>query len=95
MPAYVIAEIDVQNPVDYEEYKKLARTAIEKHGGRYRVGGGKAEAIEGSAPANRLVVLEFPSTEAAKRWYYSPEYQEAVKIRHRASTARVLLVEGV
>jgi uncharacterized protein (DUF1330 family) len=95
MAAYVLAEIDVQDPNAYEDYKKLARAAIEKHGGRYLVGGGKAEAIEGSAPANRLVVLQFPSAEAAKSWYHSPEYQEAAKIRHRASKARVLLVEGV
>lgn len=47
MPAYVIVEIDILDPVGYEEYKKLAAPTMEKYGGKYIVRGGKTEVLEG------------------------------------------------
>ncbi len=37
MSAYVIVEIDIVDPVGYEEYKKLAGATVEKYGGKYVV----------------------------------------------------------
>ena len=42
--------------------------------------------MEGDALPPRTVVLEFPSVEAAKAWYNSPEYQEIIGIRHANAT---------
>ena len=56
--------------------------------------GGKAELIEGTQDPARIIVIEFPDTAAAKRWYNSPEYQKALEIRLANSTGRVILVEG-
>jgi uncharacterized protein (DUF1330 family) len=94
MPAYIIAEVDVTNPTGYEAYRPLAGASIAQYGGKFVVRGGKAELIEGSADPARIVVIEFADSDAAKRWYHSPEYQEALKIRLANSTGRVLLVEG-
>lgn len=95
MPAYVIAEIDVTNPAGYEAYRPLAGASIAQYGGKFLVrGGGASELVEGSAPPKRVVVIEFADKAAAKRWYHSPEYQEALKIRLANSTGRVILVEG-
>ncbi|HVH82089.1 MAG TPA: DUF1330 domain-containing protein [Stellaceae bacterium] len=94
MPAYVIAEVNVTNPSGYEAYRPLAGASIAQYGGKFLVRGGKAELIEGSSEPARVVVIEFSDIDAAKRWYYSPEYQEALKIRLANSTGRVLLVEG-
>jgi uncharacterized protein (DUF1330 family) len=41
MPAYIIVEIDILDPVGYEEYKNLAGATVEKYGGKYIVRGGK------------------------------------------------------
>lgn len=95
MAAYVIAEIKVTDPAAYEPYRALAQESIARFGGRYVVRGGKAELLEGETPPERVVVLEFPDVAAARRWYESEEYQKAAKIRHKASTGRVLLVEGM
>jgi uncharacterized protein (DUF1330 family) len=95
MPAYVIAEIDVREAAEYKEYKRLARDTIEKHHGRYRVAGGKAEGLEGTEPAGRILLLEFPDADTARGWYRSPEYQEVVRMRQRTSTNRFYLVEGL
>ncbi|MFZ2006265.1 MAG: DUF1330 domain-containing protein [Stellaceae bacterium] len=94
MPAYIIAEVEVTNPAGYEAYRPLAGASIAQYGGKFVVRGGKAELVEGTQEPARLVVIEFADTAAAKRWYNSPEYQQALKIRLANSTGRVLLVEG-
>jgi uncharacterized protein (DUF1330 family) len=94
MPAYVIAEVNVTNPAGYEAYRPLAGASIAQYGGKFLVRGGKTELLEGAPDPARIVVIEFADIDAAKRWYNSPEYQEALKIRLANSTGRVLLVEG-
>jgi uncharacterized protein (DUF1330 family) len=94
MTAYVLADINVTDPARYEDYKDLATEAVQKYGGRYIVRGGTVEALEGECPqAPRFAVLEFTDGNAARRWYNSPEYTTARKIRQQASTARLVLVE--
>jgi uncharacterized protein (DUF1330 family) len=94
MPAYVIAEVNVTNPTGYDSYRPLAGASIAQYGGKFLVRGGKSELLEGSPEPARIVVIEFADLAAAKRWYNSPEYQEALKIRLANSTGRVVLVES-
>jgi uncharacterized protein (DUF1330 family) len=94
MAAYVVAEVEITNPSGYENYQPLAGASVAQYGGRFVVRGGKAERIEGSGPAPRLVVIEFPDVEAAKRWYNSPEYQSALPVRLANSKGQVFIVEG-
>jgi uncharacterized protein (DUF1330 family) len=93
MPAYVVVEVDVENPAGYEEYRPLASESVARHGGRFIVRGGKTEVWEGEWN-DRIVVLEFESLDAARGWYHSDDYQAAAKIRHRHSRARMVAVEG-
>jgi uncharacterized protein (DUF1330 family) len=95
LSAYVIVEIDVQDAVGYEEYKKHASATIEAKGGKYLVRGGKTEVLEGDWQPKRIVVLEFPSSDQAKEWLNGEEYREARKIRHRTAKTNMILVEGV
>lgn len=95
MPAYMIADIHVTDPVRYEEYKRLAAPSVAVYGGRYLVRGGPAEKLEGAGKISRVVVLEFPSMERARAWWSSPEYAPAKAIRHGCATAEMLLVEGM
>ncbi|HTV44429.1 MAG TPA: DUF1330 domain-containing protein [Stellaceae bacterium] len=94
MPAYVIAEVEVTDPGAYEPYRPLAAASIARFGGRFIVRGGAAALVEGSPEPQRIVVIEFPDAETARRWYHSDEYQRALKIRQKASTGRLILVEG-
>lgn len=55
---------------------------------------GALETLEGPE-AEGVVVLQFPDTEAAKGWYFSPAYQEAKAHRLKGAKYRVLLVNGV
>ena len=94
MSAYVIVEIDVQDPVGYEEYKKQAAATVHAHGGKYIVRGGKTEVLEGVARA-RNVVIEFASLQDAHDCYHSPEYTKAREYRDKAGQGEFILVEGV
>jgi uncharacterized protein (DUF1330 family) len=94
MPAYVIANISVTDPVQYEDYKKLAGPSVAAYDGKYLVRGGTAEVLEGAWTPNRIVVLEFPSIERAKEWWNSSEYAAAIGIRHVSAESDLILVEG-
>jgi uncharacterized protein (DUF1330 family) len=95
MSAYVIVEIDVVDPVGYEDYKKRASASVERHGGKYIVRGGKTEVLEGDWQPKRIVVLQFDSMQRAKGWLHCEEYREPRKMRHRTARTNMVLVEGV
>jgi uncharacterized protein (DUF1330 family) len=95
MPAYLIAEIDVTDPVAYEEYKKHTPAAIARYGGRFLVRGGTVDSREGDWSPQRLIVVEFPTMERARAFYESPEYAPALAIRRRAARSRLILAEGI
>jgi uncharacterized protein (DUF1330 family) len=94
MSAYVIVDIDVHDAPGLEEYRKQVPATVAQHGGRFVVRGGKFETLEGTWQPKRLVVLEFPSVEQAKRWYDSAEYRPLKAMRLKASTSNLILVDG-
>jgi uncharacterized protein (DUF1330 family) len=93
--AYIIANVTVTDPQQYEEYKKWSSAAIQAHGVEVCVRGGNVEVLEGDWSPTRLVVLKFPSVEAARRFNDSPEYGRARASRQGAAVMRMVLVEGV
>ena len=95
MSAYVIANVTVKDPVRYEDYRRLVTPTIAKYGGRFIARGGRVEVLEGDWHPGRLVLLEFPSIEAAREWWSSPEYSEAKLIRQATSEGTLLILEGV
>jgi len=95
VPTYIIADVHVTNPAEYEDYKRQTPASIAMYGGRFLVRGGHAENLEGDWQPNRVVVLEFPSVEQAKKWWGCAEYSPAKTIRHRSATSRLIVVEGV
>jgi len=95
MSAYIIVEIEILDPVGYEQYKNLAGASVEKYGGKYIVRGGATEVLEGDWKPKRIVVLQFDSTQRAKDWLNCEEYREPRKMRHRTAKTNMILVEGV
>jgi uncharacterized protein (DUF1330 family) len=95
MPAYVIVETDIQDPEQYEQYKAASLAAVAGGGGRFIVRGGEVAVLEGDWQPSRLVVLEFPDLEAARRWYASADYQQAKKLRDGAANLNMVAVEGL
>ena len=95
MSAFVIVDIDVTDPVRYEEYRRMAHDTVFAYDGRYVVRGGSAERLEGSWEPHRIVVLEFPSAARAREWWSSEAYRPAKAIRAETARSEMILVEGV
>ena len=92
--AYILANITVTNPTQYEEYRKWSTAAMKASGAEVCVRGGAFEVIEGDWTPERLVLLKFPSKQAALAFYNSPEYTQARAAREGAAIMRMVLVEG-
>jgi uncharacterized protein (DUF1330 family) len=95
MPAYVIVETNISDPVQYEQYKAASPGAVAAGGGRFVVRGGELAVLEGDWNPSRLVVLEFEDLEAAKQWYESETYQEAKQLREGAAKLNMVAVQGL
>jgi uncharacterized protein (DUF1330 family) len=95
MTAYIIFDIEVTDPVGYEDYKRLASPTLAIYGGKYIARGGNTEVLEGEWIPKRLVILEFENSERAKAWLNSPEYAEARALRHKYAKSNMVVVDGV
>jgi uncharacterized protein (DUF1330 family) len=95
MPAYVIVNITVHDPVRYEEYKRLATPTVSAYGGRYVARGGPVDVREGGWSPARLVLLEFPTVERARAWWDSPEYAAAKALRQSCADTQLVIAEGL
>ena len=93
--AYIIANVQVTDPVQYEHYKRLSSIAMQAHGAEVCVRGGAVQVLEGDWKPERMVVLKFPSVTQARTFYDSTEYAQARQARAGAAVMRMILVEGV
>ena len=94
MAAYIIVDVEIQNPTEYEDYKKLTTSTVPLYDGKFIVRGGATETLEGEWYPERIVVLEFSTVERAKEWWSSKEYAEAKSIRQRTAKTKMIVVEG-
>lgn len=80
MAGYLIANYSITNPEGYQSYIAAVGPTILAHQGEVLVAGEGSEAVEGE-PGAVTVVLKFPTKEALRAWYDSPEYQEIIHLR--------------
>ena len=95
MPAYVINDMEVTDPVTFDEYRKLSPPTVALYGGRFLARGGATRTLEGAWSPKRLVILEFPSVERAQAWIDSPEYAPARRLRQASARSNLIVTEGV
>jgi len=95
MAAYLVVDIEVTDPAAFERYRAAVPPVIARFGGRYLVRGGALHPMEGELGLKRLVILEFPSAEAAKAFYDSPDYAPLLQQRLASTRSRLVLAEGV
>jgi len=94
MPAYTLVEASVTEPADFAEYARVVPAIVAQYGGRYLVRGAPLETLEGTASDLRYVVHEWPDADTARRFWHSPEYTAARKLREGTGTFRILLIDG-
>ena len=91
-PVLMIATVDVHDAAGMEEYKRLAAATLGPHGAKPLAVDDHAQTLEGAWPGARTIVMEFPSADAVRAWYNSPQYQEAAAHRLRAATTAMVFV---
>ena len=94
MKAYIVVDVNVTDPLRYDDYKKLTPGSLVPFGGKFIVRGGETKTLEGDWKPGRFVILEFPSQEKANAWWSSSEYSPAKAIRQAASKTQMIVVEG-
>jgi uncharacterized protein (DUF1330 family) len=91
MSAYLINHLRIPNGVPSSaglEYLERVEATFVPYGGRWLALDTQVEVLEGAWPGS-VVLMEFPDLDAARKWYFSPEYREA-----RRSRGRRLLESG-
>jgi uncharacterized protein (DUF1330 family) len=94
MSVHVLIDIKVKNPDMYGEYVRKVPPIVKKFGGRYLVRGGKITTISGDWHPERVIVLEFDSSEQVRKWLDSPEYAEVAHLRENATITNAIMIEG-
>ena len=95
MSAYILMRIQVSDPSKLKSYQEVAPSIIEKYNGKLKVRGGEVVSLEGPSEDRRIVMVEFPSIEDAKKFYYSEEYENAIKLRSDIADFEMIAVEGI
>lgn len=95
IPAFFIFDTKINDPELLKPYQEKVEASYKLYGGTLLILGGETETVEGEKPEGIFVMLRFDSQEQAKKWYYSPEYQEIIHHRHAAAKTHAWLVEGV
>ncbi len=94
MTGYIIFQETVHDAAEFERYKEMSPVSIARFGGEFIVRGGPVETLEGECKHERVVVIAFPSTDAARSWYHSDDYKDARELRLRISNGDTILVQG-
>jgi uncharacterized protein (DUF1330 family) len=93
--AFVIVQIAINDRDSYHSYETAGHQEIfDKFGAKVVGVDEQVEAVEGSWPFTRTVIIEFPSKELARAWYDSDEYQAVVGLRHGSTTSNLVIVSG-
>jgi uncharacterized protein (DUF1330 family) len=90
---YIVITEDVKDPAGMAEYGKLAVKAMA--GATLLAFDPNPETLEGEWHGTQTVLLEFESVEAAREWYNSDAYQEAVKLRQAAADCNGVILHGI
>jgi uncharacterized protein (DUF1330 family) len=95
LPGYLVGQLRITDETVFRnEYAPFPGKIQQQFGGRFLVRSDKVELLEGLSCGPRLVVIEFPSAEAARAYYHSPEYQRLAPIRRRSCETTLVLAEG-
>lgn len=95
MPAYLFANVMVQDPATFETYRCEVAPLIERHGGRYLVRGGAVRVVEGDPGLHRVIIVQFDTMDALEQFYHSDEYGPLITLRHSCTVSNAAMIEGL
>ena len=95
MKYYCVVELDITDQSWVQQYIQNVTRLVERSGGRYLARTPKIEKVEGERKVpGIIVILEWPSREAAITFYESDEYRPYRESRIAGARNEFLLVAG-
>ncbi|MBN3777088.1 DUF1330 domain-containing protein [Burkholderia sp. Ac-20345] len=95
MATYIVfTRESTQDQQELDRYQDKVGATLAGHPLKVLAAYGPQETLEGDGPEG-VVIVEFPSRDAAHAWYDSPAYQAVVQHRFKGARYRAVLVEGV
>ena len=94
MSAYMIFDVRRGDREAMKPYGEKVMATLEQYGGKIIAASDDVDVREGDWEFERVLIVEFPTMEAAQSWYDSPEYQEILPIRLKANNDQMVIVEG-
>lgn len=95
MSAYLIIQATVTDWAKFKGYTQIVPDLVRQFGGEYVVMDGAPELLEGDKSPASVVVSKWPSKAAAKAFWGSPEYQQAIPLREGAGEFHIMLVDAL
>ena len=95
MAAYVVIRAKADEPSLLKDYQAVAPSIIEKYKGKFLVRGGEVVSLEGPEESRRIVIIEFPGLDDAKKFYFSDEYNSAIELREGKAEFEIIAVDGI
>jgi uncharacterized protein (DUF1330 family) len=95
MTHYFVAQIKINDPVEYEKYLDKFDDIFSGYKGEYLAIDESPTLLEGHWDYTKSVLIKFRSKQDFEDWYYSADYQKILKHRLSASKCDTILVHGL
>jgi len=94
-PVYFVIDVSVRDAEGTKPYQARVAETFRSFGGERLVAGGALQALEGTPPQGKVVIVRFPDRAHALAWHESDAYQAIIGYRLAAAESHAYLVEGV
>ena len=90
---FVISTSEIVDQQRYDEYTRLARPIVERHGGEYLLQSDKFLASK-DWQTKKIIIVKFTSKEQLDQCFQSDEYREIIPLREGSIVSRFVMVES-
>lgn len=95
MTAFLIADVRVINRDKYDEYRRLFRACVARHGGVFIARGQEPEVVQGGWHPPRMMIIQFESMSAADAMLASNDYKNLESTRGNCAMFDIVLADGL
>ncbi|MEM6256004.1 MAG: DUF1330 domain-containing protein [Cyanobacteria bacterium P01_D01_bin.156] len=96
MSAYVVAQIQINDPDEYQNYLAGFMPVFKRHGGELlATPKNQTVVVEGTWAYPNTVIMKFPSMAAAQAWHDDPDYKALTEYRNRSADSNLAIVDGI
>ncbi|HEX4159899.1 MAG TPA: DUF1330 domain-containing protein [Rhizomicrobium sp.] len=94
MAAYILVQERFRDLATYRRYQAAFPAVFAKFNGRVLIADGAPVPLEGELNQDKIVLLEFPDADEARRFVDSSEYREIASDRRLGADAVFTLLKG-